>query len=113
VREHAGAVGYVSLGQAGDGTKAAALSSLKGLPYAAADLQRVHDGEYPVTRFYNMVVRAKAPALTSGFITYVTSLDGQKLIREAGLVPTTVPVRFVRRSPMLSTHTQGDSSHTP
>ena len=113
VRERVGAVGYVSLGQAGAGTKAVALAALKGLPYFTPDLERVHDGQYPVTRFYNMVARTKGPALTGGFITYVTSLDGQKLIREAGLVPTTVPVRFVRRSAMLSTHTQGESLHTP
>ncbi len=113
VRERPGAVGYVSLGQSGAGTKAVPLAALKGLPYFTPDLERVHDGEYPVTRFYNMVIRAKSPALTGGFITYVTSLDGQKLIREAGLVPTTVPVRFVRRSAMLSTHTQGDSLHLP
>ena len=113
VRERKGAVGYVTLNQSGPGTKPARLAALKGLPYYAADLERVHDGEYPVTRFYNMVVRAKGPALTSGFITYVTSFEGQKLIRAAGLVPTTVPVRFVRRSSMLSTHTQGDSSPTP
>jgi len=73
----------------------------------------VHDGKYPVTRFYNLYVRTGGPALANGFITYITSLEGQRLIREAGLVPTSVPVRFVRRSPMLSTHTQGDSTHTP
>ena len=113
VRERPGAVGYVSLAESGIGTKAVQLAALKGLPYFTPDLERVHDGKYPVTRFYNMVVRAKSPALAGGFITYVTSLDGQRLIREAGLVPTTVPVRFVRRSAMLSTHTQGDTLHTP
>ena len=113
VREQPGAVGYVTLSNAGQGARAVRLAAMKGLPYYAADLERVHDGKYPVTRFYNLYVRAKGPELANGFITYVTSRDGQTLVREAGLVPTSVPVRFVRRSPMLSTHTLGDSLGTP
>ena len=113
VREHPEAIGYVTLAESGQGTRPLALATIKGVPYFAPDLERVHEGQYPVTRFYNMVVRANGPALTNGFITYVTSLDGQKLIRESGLVPTTVPVRFVRRSSMLRSHHYGDSTNTP
>ncbi len=113
VRTHPGAIGYVTLGQAGQGVRVVRLAALKGLPYYSADLEMVHDGKYPVTRFYNLYVRTKGPALANGFITYVTSVDGQKLVRAAGLVPTSVPVRFVRRSPMLSTHSKGDSTGTP
>ena len=113
VREQPGAIGYITLSHAGLGARVVKLAALKGLPYYAPDLELVHDGKYPVTRFYNMYVREGGPALANGFITFVTSLEGQRLIREAGFVPTSVPVRFVRRSPMLSTHTQGDSSNTP
>jgi len=113
VRGQKGAIGYITLSHAGQGARMVRLAALKGLPYYAADLEMVHDGKYPVTRFYNLYVRTGGPALANGFITYITSLEGQRLIREAGLVPTSVPVRFVRRSPMLSTHTQGDSTHTP
>jgi phosphate transport system substrate-binding protein len=113
VREHQGAIGYVTLSHAGQGVRAVRLAALKGLPYYAADLEMVHEGKYPVTRFYNLYVRTNGPALANGLITFVTSIDGQKLVREHGLVPTTVPVRFVRRSPMRSTHSRGDSSHTP
>ncbi len=113
VRERPGAIGYVSMSHAGRGVRAARLAALRGLPYYAADLQMVHEGKYPVTRFYNLYVRTKGPALANGLITFVTSLDGQRLVRDIGLVPTTVPVRFVRRSPMRSTHSQGDSIPTP
>jgi len=113
VRERVGAIGYVTMSHARRDARAVRLAALKGLPYYAADLEMVHEGKYPVTRFYNLYVRAKTTALADGFITYVTSLDGQKLIREVGLVPTSVPVRFVRRSAMLSTHSKGDSTHTP
>jgi len=49
-------------------------------------------------------VRAGGAQLGNGFITFVTSGDGQALVHDYGLVPTAVPVRFVRRSPMLGTH---------
>ena len=51
-------------------------------PYYVADLETVHDGQYPVTRYYNLCVRTRGPALANGFITYMTSLDGQRIVRE-------------------------------
>jgi len=68
----------------------------------------VYKGEYPLTRYFNVYVRDRGPRVGHGFITFITSLDGQRLVRDAGLVPTSVPVRFVRRSPMLSTHSGGE-----
>jgi phosphate transport system substrate-binding protein len=108
-----GAIGITTLGATRLGGRALNLAALKGLPYATTDLEAVHDGRYPVTRFYNMYVRSAGPPVADGFITFVTSFDGQKLVKDSGLVPTTVPVRFVRRSPMLATHSKGDSVHTP
>ena len=98
------AVGFVSLAFADRGAKVLRLSSVTGLPYWKPDLEAVHRGEYPLTRFLSFYVRPSGPRLANGLITYVTSYEGQRIVREAGLVPTSVPVRFVRRSPMRSTH---------
>ena len=98
------AIGYVSLGASLDGVHALRLAALRGLPYRDADLERVYHGEYPLTRFLSLYVRAKCRPLADGFITYVTSIDGQKLVQQAGFVPTAVPVRFVRRSAMRGAH---------
>jgi hypothetical protein len=49
-------------------------------------------------------VRAAGAKLANGLITFVTSIDGQRIVQQAGYVPTAVPVRFVRRSPLLGTH---------
>jgi phosphate transport system substrate-binding protein len=100
------AIGFVSLAWADRGAKALRLSSLSGLPYWKPDLEAVYQGDYPLTRFLNLYARPSGPRLANGFITFVTSQDGQKIVYEAGLVPTSVPVRFVRRSPMQSTHSQ-------
>jgi len=104
VTSHPGAIGYVSLAWAERGAKALHVSSLTGLKYWAPDLETVYAGEYPLTRFFNFYRRPRGAQLGAGFITYVTSMDGQRDVHEAGLVPTAVPVRFVRRSPMLSSH---------
>jgi phosphate transport system substrate-binding protein len=99
-----GAIGYITLGSGSEQVKALRLASLRGLPYRDADLERVYRGEYPLTRFFNLFVRAASRPVANGFITYVTSIDGQKLVQDSGYVPTAVPVRFVRRSPMQGTH---------
>lgn len=113
VARERGAVGYIALGASTANVKVARISTLRGLPYWKPDLEAIYRGDYPLTRFFNLYVRAGAPRLAGGFITFVTSMDGQRLVKEMGLVPTSVPVRFVRRSPMLSTHSRGDSISTP
>jgi ABC-type phosphate transport system substrate-binding protein len=97
-------IGYVTLAWAMRGARALRLSTMAGLPYWAPDAEAVYRGQYPLTRFFNFYVRPSGRKLANGVITFVTSRDGQALVKEAGLVPTAVPVRFVRRSPMLGSH---------
>jgi phosphate transport system substrate-binding protein len=104
VSQRPGAIGFVSLAWADRGGKTLRLSSLSGLPYWKPDLEAVYQGDYPLTRFMNLYARPSGKRLANGFVTFVTSREGQVIVREAGLVPTTVPVRFVRRSPMQPTH---------
>jgi phosphate transport system substrate-binding protein len=98
------AIGYVSLSGADLGAKPLRVAALTGLSYWKPDPEAVYRGDYPLTRFQNFFVRADGARLAHGFITFVTSAAGQRLVHEAGLVPTTVPVRFVRRSPMKGAH---------
>jgi ABC-type phosphate transport system substrate-binding protein len=89
---------------AGPGTATLRVASLRGLPTTPPDVQTVYAGTYPVTRFYSLYFRTEGSLLAKGFNTFVTSHGGQKIVHEAGLVPTSVPVRFVRRSPMIPSH---------
>jgi phosphate transport system substrate-binding protein len=107
------AIGYVTLAGASESCRTMRVAALPGMRYWTADLEAVHNGEYPLTRVVYTYVRVNGPALANGFITYVTSRDGQQIVHEAGLVPTTVPVRFVRRSPMRSSHREERPSTTP
>ncbi|MBI1795948.1 MAG: substrate-binding domain-containing protein [Candidatus Eisenbacteria bacterium] len=104
VAAHPEAIGFVSLAWADRGVRALRVASLKGLPFWKPDPETVYGGDYPLTRFMNLYARPGGRALANGFITYVTSRDGQQLVHEQGLVPTAVPVRFVRRSSMLGSH---------
>ena len=104
VKRRPGAIGFVSLAWADHGAKSLRISSLHGLPYLKPDLEAVHQGEYPLTRPLSLYVRANGPRLAHGLVTFVTSREGQVIVHEAGLLPTSVPVRFVRRSPMRGAH---------
>ena len=80
------------------------MAALRGLPTTRPDAETVYAGTYPVTRFFSLYFRTEGSLLAKGFNTFVTSHGGQKIVHEAGLVPTSVPVRFVRRSPMIPSH---------
>jgi phosphate transport system substrate-binding protein len=104
VTRHPGAIGFVSMAWADHGARALRLASLKGLRYWRADPEAVYRGDYPLTRHMNLYARSRGPALANGLITFITSREGQVLVHDGGLIPTAVPVRFVRRSPMLDSH---------
>ena len=104
VSRHPGAIGIVSMAWCERGVRPLRLATLKGLSYWRPDAETVHRGDYPLARDMNLYVRTTGPALANGLITFITSREGQTIVRDAGLVPTAVPVRFVRRSPLLGSH---------
>lgn len=104
VRATPGAIGYVTLSTRREGLRELRLAPLKGMSYWKPDLEAVYRNQYPLNRYYHLYVREDGARLGHGLITFVTSRDGQRLVQESGLVPTAVPVRFVRRSPMLGSH---------
>jgi ABC-type phosphate transport system substrate-binding protein len=67
-------------------------------------MESVHDGRYPLHYFVHVYVRTQRPRLAGGFVTYVASQPGQEQVLASGRLPTSVPLRFVRRSPMLGSH---------
>lgn len=105
VRALPGSIGVVPLSLASaPGLKPLRVAPLEGAPYVDPDMESVHDGSYPLTRYLNFYIRTHGPRLAGGFVTYVCSQPGQQLVLDSGRVPTAVPLRFVRRSPLLSTH---------
>jgi len=60
-------------------------------PYQAYIAQR----HYPLRREVVMISREARTGLASGFIAFVASEKGQRVVLKAGLVPATMPLRFV------------------
>ena len=55
----------------------------------------IYQGNYPLTREIYIYSRADAYGVGSGFLSFITGAQGQKIILNNGLVPATMPVRLV------------------
>lgn len=58
------------------------------------DEATVHEGTYPFVRYIYMYTPNDPKGLDSGFISFITSTAGQKIIAGNGLVPITIPVKY-------------------
>ncbi len=56
----------------------------------------IYDSSYPFTREINMITRETFAGLGSGFIAFVASEPGQRIVLKAGLLPATMPIRRVQ-----------------
>ncbi len=56
----------------------------------------VYQQNYPITRTIYVYSRTDNYSPGGGFLTFITSAPGQKIILNSGLVPATMPVRIVQ-----------------
>jgi phosphate transport system substrate-binding protein len=56
----------------------------------------IYDKTYPFTRKINLVSRESFAGLGSGFINWLPSEQGQRIILKSGLVPATMPIRLIK-----------------
>jgi phosphate transport system substrate-binding protein len=66
--------------------------------FFAPEQAHIYRGFYPLRRTIYIYSREKGFGLGAGFMTYVASPDGQKIIKNHGLVPATQKIRLVRPS---------------
>jgi phosphate transport system substrate-binding protein len=82
------------------GVRAVAVGLSAASGFALPDQRTINDGTYPLVRpvflYVNEAVEgpkeAAGGSLAHGFITYVSSAEGQRLAAKQGLVPATMPV---------------------
>jgi phosphate transport system substrate-binding protein len=55
----------------------------------------VYRGYYPLTREVYLYSKADNYGVAAGFLSFITSGPGQKIVLNSGLVPATMPVRLV------------------
>lgn len=111
VREHPSAVGLVTMAalyQDWDvwppvrepGIKAVAIGFGRERGYYPPNQKTVNDGDYPLIRPIYLYVNETVEngfgqgmsSLAHGFISFVTSAEGQKIVARQGFVPATMPV---------------------
>ncbi len=76
--------------------KALAVSREAKGSYILPDEATVHGGEYPFVRHIYLYTPQPAKNLDAGFVSYLTSSAGQKILAANGFVPITVPVKYKR-----------------
>jgi phosphate transport system substrate-binding protein len=55
----------------------------------------IYDRSYPFIREVNMISRETFYGLGSGFIAFVASEQGQRIVLKAGILPATMPIRVI------------------
>lgn len=86
-----GAIGYSGIGYKTSGVKALALAVEDGSPFVEANYANCLNGSYPLARYLYVYVN-KAPSkdmdkLTSEFITFILSKQGQEITIKDGYYP--------------------------
>ena len=56
----------------------------------------IYDKSYPFTRKVNLVSRETFGGLGSGFVSWFSSEQGQRIVLKSGLVPATMPIRLLQ-----------------
>lgn len=84
VAAHKNAVGYVSYAFLNSDVKALTVNGIR------ADASEGVNGTYPVSRtLYMYVNKKKLSENARGFIVYILSNEGQRIVRESGFIPLT------------------------
>jgi len=85
VAQTPGAIGYVSIGFVSKDVKAIPVW-YNGQKIVPATLENVKTKTYPVSRDLYVITNGPASGLTSDFIKYILSADGQKIVADEGYV---------------------------
>ncbi len=97
VASRRGAIGFVGLAWVNEKVKALKVAADSATEYIAPNQALIYQGEYPLRRTIRIMSTDTGYAgLSTGFITFLTSAQGQKIVTHFGLVPVTMPVRIVR-----------------
>ncbi len=82
--------------EAGGRVRVLRVSQALGLPYVALDRETLLRRTYPLLRSVSIATPATPRQTASDFITFVSGLDGQRVVARHGYAPATVPIELVR-----------------
>jgi phosphate transport system substrate-binding protein len=96
VASHADAIGFAGMAELDERVKALPISP-DGGPLKVLNVETVYRKEYPLGRVFYLGTRGiPRDNLVSGFVSFVMSTPGQRIVLDAGFVPATVPLRIKR-----------------
>lgn len=92
------AIGFVGMNWLSDRVRALAVARTASDNYIYVDIHQasVYQGTYPLVQTIYAIQTGGAYGLANGFIAYLTSAPGQKIILNSGLVPITMPVKLIK-----------------
>jgi len=102
-----GLIGLSWISDPSDSTALTFLKSVKVMSISREDIAEeknsfppfqayINDGRYPLTRSVWMINSDPHTGLAAGFLSFVSSVRGQKIILKTGIMPSTMPVRVVK-----------------
>lgn len=98
VAERENAIACVSRHYVDGRVRTLRVSPALGLPYVALDRETLLTRTYPLLRSISIATQANPAATASDFITFVSGMDGQRIIARHGYAPAAVPIEIVRTS---------------
>lgn len=101
------AIGYISLGSMNDTVKALHIDG------AAPTAENVSNGSYQIARPFNIATRPAPGAAAEGFIRFILSEEGQRIVEKTGYVPMANAVPFSGERPAGKVVVAGSSSVAP
>ncbi len=97
VAAHEDAIGFAGMAEVDGRVKALPISAKDGGPLRVLDMESVHEKEYPLVRTFYFATRGiPRDDLVSGFVSFVMSTRGQRIVLDSGFAPATVPLRIKR-----------------
>jgi len=110
VQKTPNAIGLIGLSWVSDPTDSTALTFLKSVKVMSISKEEIaeeknsfppfqayiNDGRYPLTRSVWMINSDPHLGLAAGFLSFVSSVRGQRIILKTGIMPSTMPVRVVK-----------------
>ncbi|HEU4723815.1 MAG TPA: substrate-binding domain-containing protein [Candidatus Eisenbacteria bacterium] len=96
VAERPNAIALLSRPFVSDRVRALRVSAAIGFPYVAFERQAILERRYPLLRSLAVATPMKPRAGAADFVTFVSSVDGQRIAARHGFAPATVPIRIVR-----------------
>jgi phosphate transport system substrate-binding protein len=96
VAERPNAIGLLSRPFVTESVRVLRLAPAIGFPYVPMDRQALLERRYPLLRSLAIATPKEPRKSAADFVTFVSSVDGQRILARHGYSPATVPIRIVR-----------------